>query len=878
MATNITLLNYNNYFNRIVKSESTLADYKALDTNYTDITSVNFNPADGVDTDLVVGTSSISHNYDYLIVWDDSDSSITSRWFIMDEDRTRSGQYHLTLRRDVIIDHYDDVKNAPTFIEKGMISSTTDPLLYNSEDMTYNQIKDSETLLKDKTGIGWVVGYIPQDAFTQTTGIITKEVITAADADDSVDAITNWDYYDISNIPGSAQQIWAASNINKKIQLKTKLRYIAGYGYPAQQGKGTIQVLQGGAISSTFDTSTDPYSSWSGVEVISDFPLATTMSNIHAAEYVANNMPSDSTLWSNVTSVLSNHSAGGSVVIKSSSVIDDLLALDGTTVLDEGTQILYRIKVVNVGAGNDISLDGGASADQTLLSRINSDKVASTDHFHTEGNYDYGNVTIGYSGDGYRIELTQTFLSASVTIDGNRAHVVDAQYDMFCIPYSDDYIVQYGEDLSYAYTTSKALAIGIAEEIAKDAGSGSIYDTQLLPYCPSEELINYNSGWDMERFHYIRITDLPYDLVRNTTDSFVEVTGITDQSSFLSKLNDYGHLYDDDKHEVFNYTPDITYYRIDYGQGDVMGAIIWCTSCTRQFDIDTTISVSNDVVERKVENECDMYRLCSGNYQGAFEFSAAKGYGVDGFRVDCTFKPFNPYIHVVPKLSGLYGANFADFEDARGLICGGDFSLAQMSNAWANYELQNKNYQNIFDRQIENMKVNYKYQQIEGLVSAVAGSGTGAASGAAIGKYLGGPVGMGVGAAVGGALSLGAGLADLAIGQKKYEEARSFATDMYGYQLGNIKAIPTSIAKNTALTPNMKIFPFVEKYTCTDTEKQALRDKITYNGMTIMKIGTPSSYVGTGFFKGQIIRFPSLKEDNHMANAIYEEINKGVYL
>ena len=76
-----------------------------------------------------------------------------------------------------------------------------------------------------------------------------------------------------------------------------------------------------------------------------------------------------------------------------------------------------------------------------------------------------------------------------------------------------------------------------------------------------------------------------------------------------------------------------------------------------------------------------MYRLCSGNYQGIFEFNAAKSYGVEGFRVDCTFKPYNPYIHVVPKLGGLYGSQFAEFKDARGLICGGDFSLAQLSNA-----------------------------------------------------------------------------------------------------------------------------------------------------------------------------------------------------
>ena len=148
MATNITLLNYNNYFNRIVKSESTLANYKTLDTNCTDITSVNFNPADGVSTSLIVGTSSIAHNYDYLIVSNSSDNSIVSRWFILDEDRTRDGQYKLTLRRDVIVDHYDAVTTATTFIEKGIITDVNDPLIYNKENMTYNQIKKSETLLK----------------------------------------------------------------------------------------------------------------------------------------------------------------------------------------------------------------------------------------------------------------------------------------------------------------------------------------------------------------------------------------------------------------------------------------------------------------------------------------------------------------------------------------------------------------------------------------------------------------------------------------------------------------------------------------------------------------------------------------------------------
>ena len=164
----------------------------------------------------------------------------------------------------------------------------------------------------------------------------------------------------------------------------------------------------------------------------------------------------------------------------------------------------------------------------------------------------------------------------------------------------------------------------------------------------------------------------------------------------------YGTVYDDNRVSITFYSSSTQYYRkVIASNATTLGAIVWCTSCNRSFDLTYPtykITVADTAIERKVENECDLYRLCSGNYQGMFEFSAAKSYGIDGYHVDCTFKPYNPYIHVAPKLKGLYGTSFATFNDARGLICGGDFSLTQLSNAWANYELQNKNYQAIFDR------------------------------------------------------------------------------------------------------------------------------------------------------------------------------------
>ena len=54
---NILLLKgFNNYFNRIVKKYSALADYKNNSNAYLEFSNINFNPNDGVATELVIGS------------------------------------------------------------------------------------------------------------------------------------------------------------------------------------------------------------------------------------------------------------------------------------------------------------------------------------------------------------------------------------------------------------------------------------------------------------------------------------------------------------------------------------------------------------------------------------------------------------------------------------------------------------------------------------------------------------------------------------------------------------------------------------------------------------------------------------------------------
>ena len=405
--------------------------------------------------------------------------------------------------------------------------------------------------------------------------------------------------------------------------------------------------------------------------------------------------------------------------------------------------------------------------------------------------------------------------------ENNRYHLKDAPYDMFAIPYSDKLSIQIPKG-STDVKISKTLAISLAQEIARKLDS-NLYDLQLLPYCPF-------GGYDM-----VGLT-----------------MGLTDTNA-----KRYTAIKDD--------------------TNTVKAYMIWCTASSGTKNI-----IMSDLVyykNKKLDNQCDMYRLVSPNFCGQFEFNLAKNNTktLDTFNVDFTYMPYNPYIHITPvPFSGLYGS---DFNDARGLICGGDFSLARVTDAWQNYQLQNKNYQAIFNRQIDNMDVKHGMQMAEASVQAIAGSFQSAAAGAVAGP---------VGAIVGGVLGLAAGATDVGLQAAKYSEDKSYAQDMHRYQLDNIRALPYSLSKTTAFTFNNKVFPILEYYTCTETEKIAIANEIANTGMTIGVVGNIGDYAynewsygditSRGFIKGKLIRIEGLDEDYHLAQDIANEFNKGVYL
>lgn len=166
------LYKFNNYYNRISKYYATIDQYNTNGELLGTFTGVNFIPNDGVSTSQVLNYNG-EVSPDYLIVADEL-NNILSRWFVMDTVRTRLYQYSLTLYRDLIADFREKVINAPMFIEKASLP-LGDPFLFNKENISFNQIKTSEHLLKDKSECAWIVGYVDK-SFNGTISILPTNV------------------------------------------------------------------------------------------------------------------------------------------------------------------------------------------------------------------------------------------------------------------------------------------------------------------------------------------------------------------------------------------------------------------------------------------------------------------------------------------------------------------------------------------------------------------------------------------------------------------------------------------------------------------------------------------------------------------------------
>lgn len=426
-------------------------------------------------------------------------------------------------------------------------------------------------------------------------------------------------------------------------------------------------------------------------------------------------------------------------------------------------------------------------------------------------------------------ELVPYMSKGTIRISQDRVHLNDQPYDMFCIPYSDDIYLEFS-GIVLEDPFKKDVSMGFAQAISSSLGSSASYDIQILPYCPVPNLFEVIDGKKVMHFKERASNEI--------TTAITQVAG--------------GEL--------------------------VTSAIFWAPSSSFELSIPFEINVPTNSIDMKLIEICDKYRIASPNMSSFFDFSPMKNGGVTSIDVICAYKPYSPYIHLNPRFEGIYASPGVGYE-VRGLDLSGNFSLTQTSNAWTDYQLQNKNFENIFNRQMDSLKMQHSVQERFDILNAFTGTVSGAASGGMTGAAAG-PWGAVAGAVVGGVASGIGGAMDVNINRMLRQEQVSLQEDIFAYQKGNIQALPNSLTKVDTLSQNNPLIPYIEFYTCTQIEREAVRNILKYSGMTVGRVGTISDFISSEpqYIRGRLIRIDGIQEDFHIVQQISQELQKGVYI
>lgn len=899
----LLLENFNNYLNRMYKSFETINEYvdyqEAQENNYTLYTtqSVNFNKNDNIRASHVFNDDM---NPDYLVWFDEKTGDIVSRWFVIHYTHLSGTQFRAELKHDTLADNFANIIESPVFVEKGFVGND-DPAVFNHEEMTFNQIKRAEYPIKQKP-IPWIVGYLAKD--NSISGEKTFSYDSKADYKLSGD-IEDWNLYYLCD-GTQKRSIISDSSYN---YVKFRMRFEAtGYGSPyVKEFKfNKIQRMN----------SSDP---------------------VRANYYIMNQNNLDeiaSSTWTsffNWSTIISDINTINSFVSEADT--EELLKYDNKILeFDNG---IYRL---------NISLAGGTYGpvtddNNTILSTYMTGAITnlltsfSANLTGTRGN------PLSYLMD---IRIFSVKLTKLDSVPGsykwefnatNKA-LNNAPYKMFAIPYNVSEIPfsVAGNDYSEKVSPDKNLALAWAMSIIKESGN-NLYDIQLLPYIPEifDQEVDYRVGqpgvygwllWTslgVENVDFIKLIGQRLDNYSGTNNKELDVGDSIIGYSFTYQNNNIigGTSYSNFEGSVslnVSGSATVSVSSVNYTTGTITFAVSGTktpgASATARTTFKITIEkegpvnfayffesseftlkrleasegknqipIQNNITNYKESNETEVYRITSPNMASSFEFSPSKNGGNRRFyNAFCTYKPYNPFICISPEFLGLYGT---DFKDNRGLILAGDFSLDIISDSWTNYKLQNKNYQLTFDRQIENMEITQEVQRMNEIFSATAGVLKGGLMGGMAGGTAGGPYGAIAGAVIGTASSTIGAVLDYNNNQKLRKEAIDYTRDQFGYSLQNIQALPRTLNKVSSLIVTNKFFPFLEFYSCSEQELQALRDKIKYNGMSIMRIGKIINFLNENdktYIKCKLIRNTDIPCSSDELLDIANELDKGVFI
>lgn len=815
---------FNNYYNRIIKRYDTIAEYTANATLLGSQANCNFVHGDGVNSEFYWNKGvNDTDTPDYVVV-DDYKGNI-SRWFVTNSFKTRDRQDKLTLRRDLIADYYDDVMDSsPCLIRKGYVKQNS-PFIFNDEGVQYNKQKEAEILIKDRSNCSYIIGFIANNAEGKTNILGTKSESNYDYNYGSLDEFPFKNYVDGLGQTHSQTKTRIFNN-----SPSTRIYYSLKYS-----GKATH--LQGGSIpqnnvetifkenekskpsyytpiySNVYNGNSYYDSGYSNnLKIIANSSIPNVTGNLEMLYFLSNfpNALYNSIRFQDLVSYAKQ-------VLGVSSDYEDLAVFDGKKI--KIGSIVYNATLKPISSSQNVINYNEYNptireAFYQMVNNINNNKpnlasISSSTYSlsYYSSIFREGDLKVLGETESVILELTpaEASIKTSVPDKNSRTHLEEQPYDMFMMINESGVHYKVG---TTEYTSNHETNMNMAQAICQAYGTAS-YDIQIVPFNPMQGTI------------------------------------LADGS-----INFYGF----DVHPILN------------SNDQVVGHYVMCNSADLEIKELEKEELKFHPEDYKKDYNLKQYRLCSPNQETMFDFSPAMNNGIDTWNITANYRPFASYIRVQPTWGWLYGDPvYNNKTDFRGLLYNSTLCVTQLSDAWANYVSNNKNFQQLFDNQINTLTKQNEIQ-LNAMEETLG-----------LRSFTGMPIGS--------ILRVIGGSKDIEMTRELNNVALNKMETDFKYQMNNIQSMPHTIKKLTQINGNTRIFPFIEIYKATSDEERSFELKMKYTGMTVMTTGVISDFCKDNeetFIQASLIRLELYRTeetaDNHIAVEIANELDKGIYI
>ena len=256
-----------------------------------------------------------------------------------------------------------------------------------------------------------------------------------------------------------------------------------------------------------------------------------------------------------------------------------------------------------------------------------------------------------------------------------------------------------------------------------------------------------------------------------------------------------------------------------------------------------------------INKECDTIKIVSPSRASQYLFRPYNNDGIMEFKTKITLRPYNSIIYVRPSTKGLL---IYDYDDKDCLVISEDFSLTSVTSEWANYVYNNRNYNDVFERQIQGREFERAWERrVEDAQKKSDEWTSRNISAQKASVYTGNlPIISSVTGAIGTAFQdqtyLQMAQIDRQYNEALYQEGIQISRDLFNLQLENIQSQPLVPSKITTLDAKLLPGVYLEYYSTNPTELQAIKDFYRFNGNRIDAYGTFNQYWGW-FVRGKII-------------------------